>query len=225
MRRKLCPFQRPKDAGSVTCTGHGLEKDVATTAKKQQAENPVGQPSKSSSTPKIIISAHLPLEQLTGTLEESDTMLEKFPKHEVPMGLDANAKLAGHTNGFSVGDAVPNSDVMAGNEERTTFFLNFMTKNGLVAQNSWTATAAPQEDMYTRREWDEHEILGNLAVGTQAQRKGSRYEATKPTAFPQRQALPPAFPQRNVPTAGSIESYLQPDVDGEVHHQQRKATM
>ena len=110
-------------------------------------------------------------------------MLEKFPKLEVPMGLDANAKLAGHTNGFSVGDAVPNSDMMAGNEERTTFFLNFMTKNGLVAQNSWTATAASQEDMYTRREWDEHEILGNLAVGTQAQRKGCRYEATKPTAF------------------------------------------
>ena len=44
--------------------------------------------------------------------------------------------------------------------------MNFMTKNGLLAQNTSTAAAAP-EDMYTRREWDKHEILGNLAVGTQ----------------------------------------------------------
>ena len=52
-------------------------------------------------------------------------------------------------------------------QETATFFENFMTKNGLVAQNTWTAAAAPQEEMYTRREWDKHEILVNLAVGTQ----------------------------------------------------------
>ena len=52
--------------------------------------------------------------------------------------------------------------------------MNFMTKNGLLAQNTWTAAAAPQEEMYTRREWDKHEILGNLAVGTQVKVAESR---------------------------------------------------
>ena len=55
----------------------------------------------------------------------------------------------------------------AGDEERTTFFVNVVTKNGLVTQNTRTAAAAPQEEMYTWKEWDRHEILGNLTVGTQ----------------------------------------------------------
>ena len=42
-----------------------------------------------------------------------------------------------------------------------------MAKNGLVALNTWTAAAAPQEEMHTRKERDKHEILENLAVGTQ----------------------------------------------------------
>ena len=73
-------------------------------------------------------------------------MLGKFPKHEVPMGLDANAKLAGHSDGFRVGYVVPHSDMTAGDEERATFFLNFMAQK----KNTWTAAAAPQE-MHTRR--------------------------------------------------------------------------
>ena len=52
-----------------------------------------------------------------------------------------------------------------GDEEIATFFVNFMTKNGLVGRNTWAAAAAPQEKMYTRREWDKPEMLGNLAVG------------------------------------------------------------
>ena len=74
-------------------------------------------------TAKIIVSAHfphkrLPLGQFTATLEESDTLGERFPKHEVLIGLDANAKLASHSDGFRVGNAVPNSDMTAGDEER-----------------------------------------------------------------------------------------------------------
>ena len=59
-------------------------------------------------TPKIIVSAHfpherLPLGQFTATLEETDTLGERFPKHEVLKGLDAkNAKLASHSDGFRV---------------------------------------------------------------------------------------------------------------------------
>ena len=105
---------------------------------------------------KIIVSAHfphkrLPLGQFTATLEESDTLGERFPKHEVLTGLDANAKLASHSDGFRVGNAVPNSDMTAGDEERTTFFVNVVAKNGLVAQNTRTAAAAPQAEMYTRK--------------------------------------------------------------------------
>ena len=59
------------------------------------------------------------------------------------MGLDANAKLASHSDGFRVENAVLISDMTAGDEERATFFVNFMAKNGLGAQNTSTA-AAPQ---------------------------------------------------------------------------------
>ena len=59
-------------------------------------------------TPKMIVSAHiphkrLPLDQFTATLEESDTLGKRFPKHEVLIGLDAIAKLASHSDGFRVG--------------------------------------------------------------------------------------------------------------------------
>ena len=61
---------------------------------------------------------------------------------------------------FRVGDAVPNSGTTAGYEERATFFVS-LVKNGLAAQNTWTAAAALEEEMYTRKEWDKHEILGS----------------------------------------------------------------
>ena len=53
-------------------------------------------------------------------------------------------------------------------EERANLFVNFMTMtmSGLVAQDTWTAARAPQEDMYTRKEWDKHETLRILAVWT-----------------------------------------------------------
>ena len=57
--------------------------------------------------------------------------------------------------------AVPNSDMTAGDQERATFFVNFIAKSGSVAQNTWTAAAAPQEELYTWKEWDKHNMLGN----------------------------------------------------------------
>ena len=86
----------------------------------------------------------------TATLDKKDTILGNVSKHEVLMGLDANAKLAGHSDGFREGDAVLNSDMTAGDEERATLFVNVMSKNGLVAQNTWTAAAALQGEMYTK---------------------------------------------------------------------------
>ena len=77
--------------------------------------------------------------------------LRGFRSTKCSTGLDANAKLASHSDGFSVENAVPNSDMTAGDEERTTFFVNVVAKNGLVAQNTRTAAAAPQADMYARK--------------------------------------------------------------------------
>ena len=66
-------------------------------------------------TPKIIVSAHLPHKRLPleqfAALEEVDTMSGKCPTHEVLMELDANAKLAGHSEGFRVGDSVPTTAI------------------------------------------------------------------------------------------------------------------
>ena len=126
--RKLCPFfNAPKMLGALRAPAFVLKKNVATTAKG------VGGESRwiaINNTPKIIISAHLPhkrlpLEQFTATLEELDTFMGKFPKHEVLMGIDANTNLAGHADGFRVGSAVSKSDMTAGDEERATFFVNF----------------------------------------------------------------------------------------------------
>ena len=68
------------------------------------------------------------------------------------MELDATAKLACRSDGFRVGYAIPNSDITTGDEQRAICFVNFMIKNGLAAQNTWTAAAAPQEEMCTGRE-------------------------------------------------------------------------
>ena len=147
----------PKMMGALRALAVVLKKDVAQIATAVGGESRwMGIEVTINNTPKIIVSAHfqnkrLPLDQFTATLKESDTLGERFPKHKMPIGLDANAKLASHSDGFRVGNAVPNSDMTAGDEERTTFFVNFMAKNGLVAQNTRTAAAAPQGDMYTRK--------------------------------------------------------------------------
>ena len=52
----------------------------------------------------------------------------KFPKHEMLMGIIANTKLAGHTDGFRAGPAIP---------------IEIHARNGPVASNTWTAAHAP----------------------------------------------------------------------------------
>ena len=93
-------------------------------------------------------------------------MVEKFPKHDVLLGRDANTKLACHSHGFRTGYAVPHSDMTARDEERVTFFVNFMANSGLVVQSTWTAAAPPQEEMKTGNDRDKQDIICNLTVGT-----------------------------------------------------------
>ena len=85
-------------------------------------------------TAKIIVSAHIfhtsDFHSVSSQQHwKSQTLWEGgFRSTKCLTGLDANAKLASHSDGFRVGNAVPNSDMTAGDEERTTFFVNFMAK-------------------------------------------------------------------------------------------------
>ena len=158
--------------GALRAPAVVLKKNIATTAKAVRGKSRCIAVEVITNRPKIIASAHLlnkrlPLEQFTATLEELDKMSGQFPSHEVLMGTDANTKLAGHSDGFRVEYAVPHSDMSAREEERATFFVNVMAKNGLAAQNIWTSTAAPKEDMHTRKDWDKQEVMGNLTLATQ----------------------------------------------------------
>ena len=160
-------------AGSCRAPAFVLKKDVATPADAAGVESRwiAIEVNIINGTPKIVISANLPqmrlpLEQFTATRLEFEAILGSFLKHQALMVMDANTRLTGHSDGFRVGYAVPNSDKTANDKVRTTYFVNFVTKNGLVAQNTWSTARAPQEVMYTRKEWDKHRIMDILAVGT-----------------------------------------------------------
>ena len=45
----------------------------------------------------------------------------------MPKGHDANAKLAGRSDGFRLGSAIPNNDMTAVDEEGTTHFENLIS--------------------------------------------------------------------------------------------------
>ena len=150
---KLCLLQCPKDAGSVAC----VHRKYLDRGRCKNSE---------SSWWRIQVDRLFQASDFYSSSSQHD--FGKVSKDEVPKGTNANAKLAGHSDGFRVGDAVPNIDMTAGDEDSANFCVSFMAKNGLVALSTWNAAAAPpQEEMYTMKEWDKHERLGNLAVRTQ----------------------------------------------------------
>ena len=65
---------------------------------------------------------------------------------------------------IALGRRTQSQTATANDEGRSTYFV---TKSGLVAQNTRTAARAAQGEVKTRKEWDKHEILGIVAVGTQ----------------------------------------------------------
>ena len=154
-RKRCLFFNAARMQGASRAPAIVWKKDVRTTAKV--AGGPIEVII--NGTPKIIISGHLHTSVFHSSssqqhLKTSTQLFRKFPKHEVLMCMDANTTQV---------DAVPNNVAAAHDEERTTyFFVNIMTKSGLVAQNTRLATRAPQEEMYTRKEWDTHEIVGKL---------------------------------------------------------------
>ena len=92
------------------------------------------------------------------------------------MGLDANAKLGGHSDGFRVGYAVPHDDMTAGDEERANFFVNYITKNCLAAQNKCTQ----EENGTNTRYWAFSRLdTGGLCFDIRKQSKPKAAESKK----------------------------------------------
>ena len=147
--RKLCLVNAPKDDVNVASSGYCPEKDVA---KKQKTAG--GEPRR------------MPIEVTTNSTQRSSYQHifhtsdfhsncaqrpwsktrfgERFRSTKCTWDSTRMQSSKGHSDGFRVGNAVPHSSVTSGDEERATFFVNFMAQNGLVAQNTWTAAAAPQ---------------------------------------------------------------------------------
>ena len=126
-------FNAPKMLGALRATATVLKKNVAKKSKNSRRESWwIAIEVTINHTPKIILSAHLPskrlpLKQLTATLEELDTILGVFPKHEVLMRIDANAKLAGHSDGLTLSHHSPlNSQGVTPKSAFSTFFHTLM---------------------------------------------------------------------------------------------------
>ena len=141
-------FECSKDAGSVACTGYCPEKGRGKNSESNRWRIQIdGQPSRSSSTIHQSSYQHI---FHTGDFHQSSSQQHwksytrcwaSFQSTKCLLGIDANTKLADHSDGSRVGYEVPHSDMTAGDEEMATFMVNFMAKNGLVAQNTWTAAA------------------------------------------------------------------------------------
>ena len=108
--------------------------------------------------PLLLISAHLPLsraptEQLIKVLEDIESMMQKYPRHEIVLGMDANCKVAGLTDFFTIGSGVPASTMRAKDMDRATILQNFLCRSQLSLQNTWADFCCP-DDLHTRTDWE-----------------------------------------------------------------------
>ena len=110
----------------------------------------------------ILMSAHLPhqrikQEVMESTLEEMRELLRKYPNHKIVIGIDANIKLNGFTDGCLVGPAVPQAPITPKEAERAALLHEFMQEFGLCAQNTWTDWSRDKgdEQLYTRSKWND----------------------------------------------------------------------
>ena len=82
-------------------------------------------------TRRIFVSLHLPHSRLpfdlfSATLHEIRHQLLLFPDHKIFVGVDANVKLAGCSDGFLIGDAVLRADSSCLDRQRTGAFVEFL---------------------------------------------------------------------------------------------------
>ena len=116
---------------------------------------------------RIFVSLHLPhsrlpLDLFPTTLHEVRHQLMQFPGHKFFVGVDANVKLAGCSDGTLIGDAVWHADLTGPDRQRTCAFVEFLQDCGLMVCNSWTHDADT-----TRREWSS--VTSGFPVGSETQ--------------------------------------------------------
>ena len=83
----------------------------------------------------------------SATLHEIRHQLLLFPDHKIFVGVDANVKLAGCSDGFLIGDAVLRADSSCLDRQRTGAFVEFLQDCRRMVCNTWT-----REVLSTRRE-------------------------------------------------------------------------
>ena len=88
---------------------------------------------------RVLISAHLPtikapLEDFNVPLHEIESLIRKFPDHEVILGVDANTKVFSFEDGWHVGPCTKPAKLTSKEKER---FSEFLTRTGLVLANTW----------------------------------------------------------------------------------------
>ena len=118
-------------------------------------------------TRRIFVSLHLPHSRLpfdlfSATLHEIRHQLFLFLYHKFFVGVDANVKLAGCSDGFLIGDAVLRADSSCLDRQRTGAFVEFFQDCRLMVCNTWT-----REVLSTRREWSS--VKFDVPVGSETQ--------------------------------------------------------
>ena len=91
---------------------------------------------------RVLISAHVPtikapLEDFNVPLHEIEQLIQKFPNHEVILGVDANTKVFSFEDGWHVGPCTKPAKLTSKEKERESSFTEFLTRTGLVLANTW----------------------------------------------------------------------------------------
>ena len=116
---------------------------------------------------RILVSLHLLHSRLffdffSTTLHEVCHQSMLFPGHKFFVGVDANVKLAGCSDGVLIGDAVWRADLTGLDRQRTCAFVAFLQDCRPMVCNSWT-----HDTDTTRREWPSVKL--GFSVGSESQ--------------------------------------------------------
>ena len=113
----------------------------------------------------MLISAHLPtikapLEDFNVPLHELEQLIQRFPDHEVILGIVANTKVFSFEDGWHVGPCTKPAKLTSKEKERESSFTEVSTRTGLVLANTWG-----RENMIgeaTKKPWHKSELFGHI---------------------------------------------------------------
>ena len=114
---------------------------------------------------RVLISAHLPtikapLEDFNVPLHEIESLIRKFPDHEVILGVDANTKVFSFEDGWHVGPCTKPAKLTSKEKERASSFIEFLTRAGLVLANTWNRNNMIGEA--TKKPWHKCDFLEHV---------------------------------------------------------------